>query len=241
MSADNPNALVQTDMEVNSTEKMMMKICGPLVDMLTKLDPELYSSYVVEENNNKVLYVQLLKALYGTLQPLLLFYKKLKKDLESIGFVINPYNTCLANRVTNGKQHTVTWHVDNLKSSHKESKVNDVFLQWLQKMYGNIKSAPVQATRGKFHEYLGMKLDYGQEKIITISIVDYVKAMVNDFPEGTSKSKYPWNENLFKVDDQTPLLSKEKRELFHTFVAKGLFLCKHARPAIQPAIAFLAT
>jgi hypothetical protein len=54
ISADIPNAFVQTDTEVNSTEKMMMKIRGPLVDMLTKLDPELY---VIEANNNKVLYV----------------------------------------------------------------------------------------------------------------------------------------------------------------------------------------
>jgi hypothetical protein len=34
---------------------------------------------------------------------------------------------------------------------------------------------------------------------------------------------------------------KEKQELFHTFVAKGLFACKRARPDIQPAIAFLCT
>jgi hypothetical protein len=46
---------------------------------------------------------------------------------------------------------------------------------------------------------------------------------------------------LFKIDDKSPLLNKEKRELFHTFVAKGLFLCKRARPDIQPAIALLAT
>jgi hypothetical protein len=46
---------------------------------------------------------------------------------------------------------------------------------------------------------------------------------------------------LFKVENKSPLLSKEKRELFHTFVGKGLFLCIPARPDIQPAIAFLAT
>jgi hypothetical protein len=32
-----------------------------------------------------------------------------------------------------------------------------------------------------------------------------------------------------------------KKELFHTFVAKGLFLCKRARPDIKPTIALLAT
>jgi hypothetical protein len=42
MSADIPNAFVQTDMEINEDEKMTMTICGPLADMLTTLDPELY-------------------------------------------------------------------------------------------------------------------------------------------------------------------------------------------------------
>jgi hypothetical protein len=107
--------------------------------------------------------------------------------------------------------------------------------------YGDEKIAPVKATRGKVHEYLAMKLDYSEKGVIKVNMVDYVKAMVNDFPEGISKSNYPWNENLFKIDDKSPLLNKEKRELFHTFVAKGLFLCKRARPDIQPAIALLAT
>lgn len=72
-------------------------------------------------------------------------------------------------------------------------------------------------------------------------MTDYVDNMVKEFPEELSTSNYPWNENLFKVDVKDSKLSKEKRELFHTFVAKGLFLCKRARPDIQPAIAFLST
>jgi hypothetical protein len=37
------------------------------------------------------------------------------------------------------------------------------------------------------------------------------------------------------------LLSKEQAEDFHTCVAKGLFLCKRARPDIHPTIAVLCT
>jgi hypothetical protein len=36
-------------------------------------------------------------------------------------------------------------------------------------------------------------------------------------------------------------LKKEQSELFHTFVAKGLFVCKRGIPDIQPDIAFLST
>ena len=76
---------------------------------------------------------------------------------------------------------------------------------------------------------------------LKVNMTEYVKSMVNDFPDKLSKSNYPWNENLFKVDTKSPKLLKDKRELFHTFVAKGLFVCKRARPDIQPAIAYLTT
>jgi hypothetical protein len=108
-------------------------------------------------------------------------------------------------------------------------------------MYGDHKLAPVKATRGKIHDYLAMKLDYSTPEKLKVDMTDYIKNMVNDFPEEVTKSSYPWNETLFKVDEKTPKLSKEKRELFHTFVAKGLFVSKRGRPDIQPAIAFLST
>jgi hypothetical protein len=40
---------------------------------------------------------------YETLQAALLFFKKLKNDLERIGFEINPYNASVANRIVNRK------------------------------------------------------------------------------------------------------------------------------------------
>ena len=241
MSNDVPNAFVQTDMESTNGEKVMMKIRGPLVDMLLKLAYEYYKDFVVYENGVKVLYVEVLKALYGTLRASLLFYKKLRKDLEEIGFTVNPYDPCVANRIVNGKQHTVTWHVDDLKSSHVDPKVNDDFHNWLEQKYGDPKLGKVKSVRGKRHDYLAMNLDFNTPGKLKLDMVNYVKGMVDEFPEEIIDSKCPWNDNLFKVEDKSVKLNKEKHEVFHTFVAKGLFLSKRARPDIQPAIAFLST
>jgi hypothetical protein len=46
---------------------------------------------------------------------------------------------------------------------------------------------------------------------------------------------------LFKVDEKSVALNDSERELFHTVVAQGLFLCKRACPDVAPAIAFLTT
>jgi hypothetical protein len=85
-----------------------MKIEGPLVDMLVDLNPNVFVTY---RGMTPVIFVIVTKAMYGMLQATLLFYKKLVKDLKTIGFEVKPCDPCVANR---GIQHTVTWHVDDV-------------------------------------------------------------------------------------------------------------------------------
>ena len=97
--------------------------------------PEIYKKYVVIEKGVPVLYVQLMNALYGTLKAALLFYKKLVNDLKSIGFIINPYDFCVANKFINGKQMTIIWHVDDLKISHVDGNEITKIIEWLKSKY----------------------------------------------------------------------------------------------------------
>ena len=59
------------------------------------------------ENGQKVLYIQLKKDMYGTLQAALIFYQKLLKDIESQGFDLNLYDMCVVKNMVNGKQMTI--------------------------------------------------------------------------------------------------------------------------------------
>ena len=79
MTCDIPNAFIQAEVPAEETgeERVMMKITGVLVDMLVELNPQLYGLYVVYEKRGKVLYVHVLRALYGMLKAALLWYKKL--------------------------------------------------------------------------------------------------------------------------------------------------------------------
>jgi hypothetical protein len=239
MTADVPNAFIQTHMKEDPNKKVIMKITGVLVHLLVDMSPETYGPFVVYEKGKKVLYVQVIKALYGMLIASLLWYKKFRKDLEKIGFEFNPYDACVANRTVNDKQHTVRFHVDDVKSSHLDPQVNDEFLKWLNKMYGNY--GEVKATRGKIHDYLGMTFDFSEEGKVKIDMIDYINSMVDDFPvkiEGTAPT--PAAEDLF-AEGSSEKLIKHDAENFHTFVAKGLFACKRARPDIHTTIAALCT
>ena len=242
-TCDIPNAFVQTEVEKKDKDgnRTIMKIRGVLVQLLCALD-ESYKEYMVYEKGQPVLYTEVGMAIYGMLISALLFYNKLKADLERYGFEVNPYDPCVANKVVDGKQLMVTWHVDDLKVSHLQKKIVDQFLQWIKDTYGKI--GQVKVSRGRVHDYLGMKLDYSVPGQLSVNMTEYVDKMVEGFPKDqlrNSKPKAPWTGDLFTVNPESPRLAKQQSELFHTVVAQGLFLCKRGRPDISPAITFLTT
>jgi len=89
----------------DDNKKVIMKMTGVLVHLMVEQAPEVHGPHVVHENGKKVLHVAVLKALHGMLVSSLLWCNKFKKDVEGCGFVFNPYDPCVANKMVNGK-HT---------------------------------------------------------------------------------------------------------------------------------------
>lgn len=236
---DIPNAFITADMEGGD---VYMKLRGKVAELLVRTAPDLYRKYVIYENGKKTLYVEALKAIYGTLKSALLFYKKWVKDIKQNGFTVNPYDPCVANKDIDGKQFTLVWHVDDVKMSHEDPKQIDVFVDWLRDTYEDEEIGKIKVSRGKVHNYLGMVLDFSIPEKVMINMVDYVKKMVEDFPdESKTIAATPAAMHLFEVNEKAEKLSEDDAEKFHNMVARGLFLCKRARPDIQLAISFLST
>jgi hypothetical protein len=85
------------------------------------------------------------------------------KSLVSVGFKINPYDLCIANKTVDGTQMTICFHVDDCKLSHHSSRANDNMIDWLCQEYESIfedGSGQMTVSRGRVHKYLGMTLDY---------------------------------------------------------------------------------
>ena len=169
MACDIPNAFVQMEMDkTKKGERVTMKIRGALVDILLEMDYEKCQNFVTKENGRRILYVSMSKALYGMLESAILYYKKFWRHIEKQRYEVNPYDPCVANKMIDGKQHMVYWHVDDLKASHMHEKVNDDFLEWLDKTYGTL--AKVMATRGKEHNYLAMILKYTKDGKVIVDM-----------------------------------------------------------------------
>ena len=70
-----------------------------LAKILVNIYTKLYRKCVMLEKGVKVLYVKLQKDIYGLLRSALLFYLKLVTDLKNNGFVINPYDLWVVNKI----------------------------------------------------------------------------------------------------------------------------------------------
>ena len=85
----------------------------------------------------------------------------------------------------------------------------------------------VVSVRRKVYEYLSMTSDYTTVWEVKIDMRKYVKNMIDDFFINIDKSQAvvrPWTIVV---------------RLFHTTVARGLFLCKISRPDIHTTISVL--
>ena len=77
---DVPRAFMQADID----ELVHVRFTGETVNMLLQIDSEMYKDYVVMEKGEQVMYMELLKALYGTLHAAHLFWQKLSKQLIDV-------------------------------------------------------------------------------------------------------------------------------------------------------------
>ena len=73
-------------------------------------------------------------------------------------------------------------------------------------------------------------------------ILSYQEAMNEEFQEEVkTNSESPWNDSLFKIDDDSSQLSEDKLGMFHVLAMKGALLVKRARLNLEPGLVFLAS
>ena len=217
-------------------ELVHMKLTGEAVDIMCDLDPS-YREHVVIENGHKTLYVRLVKALYGCIQSALRWYELFSSTLVKQGFTLNPYDMCVANKIVDDKQLTVAWYVDDLKISHCNHKVVTDTITFLESKFGKMT-----VTRGKEHDYIGMRIRFNNNKTVSVSMSHHIEEALSAFPETISKSTTtPAKKDLFEIDETSERLSTEMADTFHSITAKLLFTSQRARIDILLPVAFLCT
>jgi hypothetical protein len=238
-TCDIPGAFLQAD----NPDYVLMRLDGTLAELMVTVDPKIYRKYITSNAKGKpVLYVKLEKAVYGMMKSALLFYRKLVADLISLGFEINPYGPCVANKSIHGKQLTVCWHVDDLFIGHEDPAVVTHLLEWIAKRY-DTDDKKLNVVRGHKHNYLGMNFDFSQQGAVRIDMIPYINKIIVAFPEKiTGVQSTPASDHLFQIrpPSEAKLLPEEQARVFHHTTAQLLFLSR-VRRDIQTTVAFLTT
>ncbi|MGL5934919.1 MAG: reverse transcriptase domain-containing protein, partial [Cetobacterium sp.] len=208
MTIDIPNAFIQTKVK-DPKQRALIKIKGILVDILVDIAPHVYKEFVhTDRKGNKVIIAECMNAIYGTMVASLLYYMKFCASLKKLGFQPNPYEPCVQNRIVNGSQQTICFHVDDCKVSHIDPQVNDDLELQLRKEYEYIMedgSGKMKVHRGKVHEYLGMTLDYTEKQVCQVSMPKFIDEVLNDFkkimPDSKGGKTSAAPRNLFEVKE----------------------------------------
>jgi hypothetical protein len=205
---DVPGAYLHAEFPDN--KQILLKLRGIFVDIMCEVNPE-HLKNVVYENGGKVLYLQVVRALYGCIESALLWYNLYTETLEKMGFKINPYDRCVANKTINGKQCTIVWYVDDNKISHQDPKVVTEILEEIKKHFGELT-----IERGDEHSFLGMNVKLLRDKkCIEIEMEQQIQEAIDAFGEDINgKVASPAAHHLFKTNDNAEKLSKKKWTFF---------------------------
>ena len=236
-TVDLPGLFLQTDQD----KLILLKVTGAEALFLVESNPNKWRKHLQKENGKWVIYVICKKAIYGTMNAALLAYKKLAKLFRKWDFKMNPYDACVWNKMVNGKQFTIVFHIDDLMLSNKNPNIVTLYIRKLQQEYGSREDLTV--TRGKIHEYLGMTLDFRVKLEVRFSQYEFLKKIFNSLPK-SMKIEIEYTaapEYLFKTTDNSCPLNDRRKEEFHTITAKTLWVSQRTRPDVQLSVGFCCT
>ena len=108
---------------------------GKLAVNIMPTSPDIYHMYItVNKKGETSLYFKAINAIYGIIKAELLFHKNCVGNIITIGFNLNPYESCVSNKIINGRRMTVIWNIGDLDKNGKSSiskskkKINTICL-----------------------------------------------------------------------------------------------------------------
>ena len=237
ISWDVPGAFLQGVLE--DGKHVILKLKGnKLVEMMCEINPK-HEENVRHEGNTKVSCLECVRAIYGCIEAALQWHKLFTEKLNDEGFELNPCDKCVANKVIDGKQCAIAWHVDDCLAMHEDQGVLDKIGDMMNDRFGETK-----INKGNEHTFLGMKIKALDGKRMQIDMIDQLKEITQYFEEKTNEivaeeRTLPAAGHIFMVNPDAEELKEEQSAVFHSVTQKLLCLEKRARPDIETATSFL--
>ena len=204
ISFDVPGAFLQAEM--SEDKLVLLKFKGQFAEMMCEINPEHQMNIRYEvgrnEKTTKVLYMKVIRSIYGCIEAALQWYLLFSTTLKDMGFKLNAYDKCIANRTDGeGNQCTIAWYVDDCIATHVNQEVLDELGVKMIHHFGEM-----DIHTGYEHDFLGMKILINEkDKTVEIDMKDQIRQMIKEFEEETGVHvdetvSTPATGNLFKVN-----------------------------------------
>ena len=227
LKVDVKGAFLETSME--GGPNMCMGIRKDILRYLLLLYPE-YQEYIQDDGSILML---LLKAMYGCVQASKLWYTLLTSILRGRGYAVSENDPCVWRRVVDGVIYIILIYVDDLLIFGNQEEMDG-----LSALLTASFSA-ITMTIGQELSYLGMQIEWTPAGF-QVSMEYYIEQMLKDWP-GVIFRTGLGTKDTYKIDGESRLLAEKDRKLFHSAVARVLYLAKHVRPDALTVVSFLYT
>ena len=249
-------AYLNARMPKDNPEKLVFLRIDPFITpLLLKVNPSL-QPYVTPGGT---IIVELNRALYGCIESAKLWFEELTNTLKNMGFSPNDCDPCLLTRYQNGVRTTVIIYVDDLMITSKKFRYIQEVITSLEKKYDKLK-----ISTGKIHSYIGMVFNFTTNVLIIdqigmiedilistrIAIDEYITTSLSPVQRtsadklriscGSASAKTPAATYLLNVSPTSPPLNENLKCIFHSTVAKLMFISNRSRQDLLLAISFLA-
>ena len=212
-------------------EETYIRLPRRVAEVLVSIDAS-YQEYLCDDGS---MVMKLLKALYGLRKAPKLWRDTFRAVLIEEGYKETTADECLyVKRYDDNTSTDVSIHVDdgylttsNLVEAEKLiTKLGTVF--------------KLKVTRGQRHQFLGLLFEFNHATgDVMVTQPEYVSKIIGE--EYYREAETPHTADLFVIDCNAKKLCEEERKIFHTSVAKCLYLALRTRPDILVAVNFLTT
>jgi hypothetical protein len=118
-----------------------------------------------------------------------------------------------------------------------EETIDNIIGQ-LDRLYSS-SEASITIQRGRKLEYVGMVFVFNEDRTVSVTMDGYVGELLDGLDFIAGEADTPATHNLFRVREEISKLGEEEKDLFHSIIAKILYLGKRVRPDLLVAISFL--
>jgi len=214
---------------IDNEQEVFMSLGPELAEKAVECMPYL-NEYVDQQGR---IIVRVDKAMYGLIQSAKLWYKELTRYLTTKGFKKCKSDECvLVKQMADGEYLIVLLYVDDILVLGKQRADRHWVRNILEQEYEKVTS-----EEGERLPYLGMtilKTEIGFE----ITMKSYIDDVLKSYGADVKACVTPAKANLFTVNSSAKRIDGV---LFHSIVAKLLYLGKRGRPDILLPIQFLCT